>query len=291
MGNRRIARKVKGLRKAKGLSQVELAKKSGLSLRTVQRVEKGGTKATGETLIRISNVLEITLKELIDFDSKKEIPKKTIKTKYEYLHIFDNKLAISKNTEINDLAEDYGKSVNNVFKTLMVFFIGILIFTALAGFFYNIGKTDLSMYSGSFALLFLVVAFNTIIFTSGSSLIKMENISKIIIRKNLFNSVVVILHKESGRLKERFLLLEKNQVESVKDSLLLEKIIEEKNIKFNYNSLVYNCIVALVIIVILFVHFFRGNNQTIYYYSALILFLDTVLLIKMMMKLIKPLIL
>lgn len=41
MKNKILAKKVKELRKRKGYSQEELAEKSGLSLRTVQRIENG----------------------------------------------------------------------------------------------------------------------------------------------------------------------------------------------------------------------------------------------------------
>lgn len=289
MANVKLAQGVKELRKGKGFSQEELAKKSGLSLRTIQRVENGETEPTGETLKRISAILDVTPNELIDWDSKKEILKKTVKTKYEYLHIFVNKLVISKAPEIKDLVEDYSNSVNNVFKTLMVFFIGIPIFTTLAVIFYNLGKTDLALYVGSFALLFLVVAFNTILFTSGSSLIRIENISKIRIKRKLYHNVVVIFHRESGRLKERYLILKKNQFDTMKNCLLSEKLIEEKDINLkDYNGWIIIFITALVIIVTLYSNY-RYNNITMYYYGALILFLVAVLLIKMILKLRNPL--
>jgi transcriptional regulator with XRE-family HTH domain len=41
MKNKILAKKGKELRKRKGYSQEELAEKSGLSLRTVQRIENG----------------------------------------------------------------------------------------------------------------------------------------------------------------------------------------------------------------------------------------------------------
>ena len=290
MENGKLAQGVKELRKRKGLSQKELAKESGLSLRTIQRVENGETEPTGETLKRISTILAVTPYELIDWDSEKEIPKKTVKTKYEYLHIFDNKLVISKTPELNDLVEDYGKSVNNVFKTLMVFFIGIPIFTALAVIFYNLGKTGLAIYAAAFALLFLVVAFYTILFTSGSSLIKMENISKIMIKKTSYNTAVVILHRESGRLKERSLLIEKDQIEIMKDSLLSEKLIEENNIELKTSMFsLQKIIIALTMIIFFFGMVYKKADQTIYYYGAIVLLVSIPLIIKMILRSISPL--
>lgn len=288
MENEKLAQRVKELRKLNGLSQEELAKNSGLSLRTIQRVENDETIPTGETLKRMATVLNVTPNELIDWDNKETL-KKTVKTKFEYLHIFDNKLVISKTMEINDLVEDYGKSVNDVFKTLMVFFISIPIFTSLTVIFYNLGMTGLAIYAGAFAFAFLMVAFYTILFTSGSSLIKMENISKIMIRKDLFYSVVVIFHKESGRIKARGMVLEENQVDTMKDSLLSEKLIEEKNIKLKGNKVrIHIYIMALVSIVPFYMLIFQKGNPAMFY-GVIVLFASVVLLIKMILKLINPL--
>lgn len=285
MENGKLAQGVKELRKRKGFSQKELAENSGLSLRTIQRIENEETEPTGETLKRIATILDITVNELIDWDSDKDIWKKTVKTKYEYLHIFDSKLVISKTEEIKDLVEDYGKSVNNVFKTLMVFFIGIPIFITLAVIFYNLENMGLAMFSGSFALLFLVVAFYTILFTSGSSLIKMENITKIMIQKKSIYNVVVIFHRESGRLKERRLILEKNQVDTMKESLLSEKLIEENNIKLKVSMFSPKILTtALIIIVMSILLIFKKGHQIGYYYGAIAGFGSVVLIIKMIQR-------
>lgn len=67
MKNKNLAKKVKELRKRKGFSQEELTENSGLSLRTIQRIENGETEPTGETLKRISNALNVNPEELIDW--------------------------------------------------------------------------------------------------------------------------------------------------------------------------------------------------------------------------------
>lgn len=67
MKNKNLAPKVKELRKKKGFSQEELADNSGLSLRTIQRIENGETEPTGETLKRISNALNVNPEEIIDW--------------------------------------------------------------------------------------------------------------------------------------------------------------------------------------------------------------------------------
>ena len=50
--------KIKDLRKRRGLSQEELAEKSGLSLRTIQRIENGETDPRGDSLRRLAAALE-----------------------------------------------------------------------------------------------------------------------------------------------------------------------------------------------------------------------------------------
>ncbi|WP_308994015.1 helix-turn-helix domain-containing protein [Mariniflexile litorale] len=67
MKNKNLAKKVKELRRRKGFSQEELTENSGLSLRTIQRIENGETEPTGETLKRISNALNVSPEELIDW--------------------------------------------------------------------------------------------------------------------------------------------------------------------------------------------------------------------------------
>lgn len=247
MEKEKLAQGVKDLRKRKGLSQDDLAKESGLSLRTIQRVENGESEPTGETLKRISSVFNITPDELIYWDRDKETLKKIVKTRYEYLHIYDNKLLITKKKVISDLVEDYSKSVNNVFKTLMVFFAFIPVFTALSVIFYNMEMMGLAIYAGAGGFTFLVVAFYTILFTSGSSIIKIENVTRIRIQNKLFNTVL-ISHWDSGRLKVRALVLEKNQVATMKDALVSEKLIEEEDIKIKGNkSHIYFFIVTFLI--------------------------------------------
>jgi len=59
--------KITQVRKNKGLSQEKLSEDSKINLRTLQRIEKGDTFPHGETLIRISQALDISLEDLIEF--------------------------------------------------------------------------------------------------------------------------------------------------------------------------------------------------------------------------------
>ena len=56
---------IKNARKAKGLTQQELADEAGLSLRTVQRIEKGTEEISGYSLKQISKILNIPLEQII----------------------------------------------------------------------------------------------------------------------------------------------------------------------------------------------------------------------------------
>lgn len=53
-------------RKAKGLSQETLAEDAGISLRTLQRIEKEGTNPHGDTLKKLAEVLDVSIDELLD---------------------------------------------------------------------------------------------------------------------------------------------------------------------------------------------------------------------------------
>ena len=72
MKNNHLATRVKELRNQKGMSQEILAEESGLSLRTIQRIENGETNPTGDTLKRLSNALNVNPDELIDWTIKED---------------------------------------------------------------------------------------------------------------------------------------------------------------------------------------------------------------------------
>ena len=61
-----LAKKVKDLRSKKGISQEILAENSGLNLRTIQRIEKGSTTPTGDSLKKIAIAFNVSLDELIE---------------------------------------------------------------------------------------------------------------------------------------------------------------------------------------------------------------------------------
>jgi len=67
MKNKEISKRVKNLRSRKGLTQEELAVNSGLSDRTIQRIENGETEPRGDSLKRLAKALEVSPDEILDW--------------------------------------------------------------------------------------------------------------------------------------------------------------------------------------------------------------------------------
>ncbi len=67
MKNTDLSIKVKDIRRKKGISQEMLAENSGLSLRTIQRIENGETEPRGDSLKRMSDALEVNPDEIMDW--------------------------------------------------------------------------------------------------------------------------------------------------------------------------------------------------------------------------------
>lgn len=72
MKNKELAQKIKTLRNRSGNSQEELAEKTGLSLRTIQRIENGETKPRGDSLKRLAFVFDVAPDEILDWTVQKD---------------------------------------------------------------------------------------------------------------------------------------------------------------------------------------------------------------------------
>lgn len=68
MNDNQLAQKVKALRKSKGYSQEALAEISGLSLRTVQRIENENKNPSGDSLKRLSSALGVSPDYLLEWE-------------------------------------------------------------------------------------------------------------------------------------------------------------------------------------------------------------------------------
>lgn len=67
MNNQNLANKIKDLRSRRGFSQEQLSEESKLSLRTVQRIEKGESIPRGDTLIKLTQALGVTPNDLLEW--------------------------------------------------------------------------------------------------------------------------------------------------------------------------------------------------------------------------------
>ncbi|WP_110354600.1 helix-turn-helix domain-containing protein [Arenibacter sp. ARW7G5Y1] len=67
MSNLSLSQRVKELRCRKGMSQELLAEESGLSLRTVQRIENSESAPRGDTLKRLALALDTSPDEMLDW--------------------------------------------------------------------------------------------------------------------------------------------------------------------------------------------------------------------------------
>lgn len=57
--------RVKRLREAKGMTQFDLAARSGVSLRAIQYIERGRSNVRESTLLRLAEALEVSPAELM----------------------------------------------------------------------------------------------------------------------------------------------------------------------------------------------------------------------------------
>jgi len=67
---REIGKKIKALRRKKGLSQEELADSAKVNLRTIQRIENNESEPHGKTLNLICDVLDINTEDILDYGKK-----------------------------------------------------------------------------------------------------------------------------------------------------------------------------------------------------------------------------
>lgn len=137
MKNKDLAQSVKELRNRKGMSQEILAEESGLSLRTIQRIESGETAPTGDTLKRLSNALNVNPDELVDWTIKEDKGFLTFLNLSALTFIFFPLLGIlvpfimwtSKKDKLKDINK-IGRDLINfeITWTIILFFIPILLF-------------------------------------------------------------------------------------------------------------------------------------------------------------------
>lgn len=236
----KLSQKIRELRNVKCFSQEELAIRSGVSLRTVQRVEKAETTPSGETLKRILKTLGTSYEELLSQSITVEHPLRTLKGTNEYLHIFEDKLIINRSvTSEEELMQTYQKSISYLFKSLGVLIVLTLLFTILAVVFLFSENIDLFVMTTSFAVMFLGIIFLSMTFSSGNPYIDRNHIVKTKIENMKMGYICfVIIYREGKRIKERGVTFNTRDLTYVQEGLFLENLITTYEVEQNNDALV-----------------------------------------------------
>ncbi|WP_335965302.1 DUF4870 domain-containing protein [Galbibacter sp. PAP.153] len=131
MSDLNLSKRVKELRNLKGTTQELLAEKSGLSLRTIQRIENGETTPRGDSLKRLAIALNTTPDEIIDWQIQDDKGYITVMALSPLGFLFFPLLGIIIPLIFWILKKDKLKNVNKLGKAILNFEItwSVLLFT------------------------------------------------------------------------------------------------------------------------------------------------------------------
>ncbi len=65
---KRIGERIVEIRKSRSMTQLDLAIKSGIEERSIQRMESGKANPTAKSLVRITKALDVSMREFFQFD-------------------------------------------------------------------------------------------------------------------------------------------------------------------------------------------------------------------------------
>lgn len=140
MEYKKIALKIKDLRVRKGFSQEQLSEESKLSLRTIQRIEKGETIPRGDTLMKLTIALGVSPDEIMEFSKTDDTGYLSLLNLSALSVVIEPLLAIIiplimwilKKDKIN-LVDDTGKKLLNFQITfILVLYVIVIIITGEA---------------------------------------------------------------------------------------------------------------------------------------------------------------
>jgi transcriptional regulator with XRE-family HTH domain len=69
---KQLGKRIVAIREEKGMRQIDLARELDIEDSALRRIETGSTNPTIKTLLRITNVLDISLAELFSFTLEKK---------------------------------------------------------------------------------------------------------------------------------------------------------------------------------------------------------------------------
>ena len=121
MNHSNLAQRVKELRTRKGFSQEILAEISGLSLRTIQRIENNETVPRGDTLKRLATALNTSPDEIVDWQIQEDQGYLTLMSASGLGFLFFPLLGIIIPLTLWILKKDKLKGVNELGKSILNF--------------------------------------------------------------------------------------------------------------------------------------------------------------------------
>lgn len=173
MSELNLAQRLKELRNRKGLSQEDLAEASSLSLRTIQRIENSETEPRGDSLRKLSEALECTPEDIIDWKIQEDKGYLAFMSISSLSFLFFPILGIIIPLVLWILKKDklrgvdkLGKSIMNFQITwvLVLFTFYLIIMSSFLGFFRTSGSLGISV--GPFGIIkfiFITYGFNILV--------------------------------------------------------------------------------------------------------------------------------
>jgi uncharacterized Tic20 family protein len=129
MDAKQLGQKIQELRKQKGMTQEDLAEKTGLSVRTIQRIESGEVDPRSYTLNQIAEALGVEITDLTNEKNQKPEPSETETRKWlAFLHLSGLFILVIPPLIIWILKRDEIPELNTQAKDVMNFQISMVIY-------------------------------------------------------------------------------------------------------------------------------------------------------------------
>ncbi|MFB9052670.1 helix-turn-helix domain-containing protein [Formosa undariae] len=157
-----LGKKVKRLRNSQGISQEFLAEESGLSIRTIQRIEKGETSPNGDTCRKLSDALKVSPNDLMGWTQVEDVEflKKLNLSALTFIFfpllgiLVPALMWISKKDKVKDVDKIAKKVINfEIMWVILLFLIPVIIKPILFGFIDLLMEVLLSSFNMSYSRL------------------------------------------------------------------------------------------------------------------------------------------
>lgn len=170
MDNFNLAQRVKELRNRKGISQELLAEASGLSLRTIQRIENNETAPRGDTLKRLAIALDTTPDDIVDWKIQEDRSFLTLMCLSSLGFLFFPILGIIIPLVFWILKKDKIRRVNELGKSILNFQItwSIVLFSYIIILFSGL-LSDFMLVVILYGYNFIIVIMNTVRISGGKN--------------------------------------------------------------------------------------------------------------------------